>query len=209
MFEIDEDLKRDQMQNIWKSFGSYVVGISFAILLSTIAWVAWQNSEETKRQIWTGQLIVIQEEIRNNKKADAIKHLHELTTSAKGNLAMLANLWLIALEGGKADKVKDLAAYGSLARLFSGETDEASIKKFPVFATTAREIQAAKLLGKKDQNLTKEDIEKNKAEAIKLLKDAGGDMYASPALRERVVILLSTLDAKEKSLIPPTTNLSK
>lgn len=41
--EIDEELRRDRWEILWKKYGKYVVGCAVAIVAATAAWVGWQN----------------------------------------------------------------------------------------------------------------------------------------------------------------------
>lgn len=41
--EIDEELRRDRWEILWKKYGKYLVGCAIAIVAATAAWVGWQN----------------------------------------------------------------------------------------------------------------------------------------------------------------------
>lgn len=41
--EIDEELRRDRWENVWKKYGKYILGIAAVIVLGTAAWVGWQE----------------------------------------------------------------------------------------------------------------------------------------------------------------------
>ncbi len=41
--EIEEELRRDRWEIVWKKYGKYVLGVAAVIVIATVAWVAWQK----------------------------------------------------------------------------------------------------------------------------------------------------------------------
>ena len=49
--EVDEELRRDRMQNAWRRYGPYVIGAAVLIVLIVAAnegWSWWQNSNAAR-----------------------------------------------------------------------------------------------------------------------------------------------------------------
>jgi hypothetical protein len=48
--EVEEDLRRDKFQELWRRFGIFVVGVPVAVVLFTAAQVGWKYYSEQRRE---------------------------------------------------------------------------------------------------------------------------------------------------------------
>lgn len=46
--EIKEEIRQDQIQSIWRNYGSMIIGTIVAIVVATIAYLFWHNYQEKK-----------------------------------------------------------------------------------------------------------------------------------------------------------------
>lgn len=47
--EVEEDLRRDQTNRLWKKYGGYAIAVAAVIILATGGWQAWQAYELSQR----------------------------------------------------------------------------------------------------------------------------------------------------------------
>jgi hypothetical protein len=47
--EVDEELRREDWENVWKNYGKFVIGGAVAIVVATAAVVAWREYDESQR----------------------------------------------------------------------------------------------------------------------------------------------------------------
>ena len=48
--EVDDDLKQEKTEKLWKKLLPYIVSLSLGIVLSTTRYVAWDNFSKNSRQ---------------------------------------------------------------------------------------------------------------------------------------------------------------
>ena len=48
--EVDEDLKQEKTEKLWKKFLPYIISVSLGIVFSTTGYVAWDNFSKNNRQ---------------------------------------------------------------------------------------------------------------------------------------------------------------
>lgn len=137
--EVEEDLKRERYEDLWKSYGVYIVGAAVA-LVATVAGVSWWNAaqqsaaEDAARQfVAAGQLA---EDGDTQAAADAFAAIAENST---GNYDVVAGLRTAGLLADSGDTQGAVAAYDAIA---AGSGDSilkglASIKAAILLADTA------------------------------------------------------------------------
>jgi hypothetical protein len=54
--EVDEDLRRDRLEKIWKRYGAAFVGAVLLIVAGTAGFVAWRNHQQAEAETKTAQL---------------------------------------------------------------------------------------------------------------------------------------------------------
>jgi hypothetical protein len=54
--EVDEDLRRDRLEKIWKRYGAAIVGAVLVIVAGTAGFVAWRNHQHAEAETKTAQL---------------------------------------------------------------------------------------------------------------------------------------------------------
>lgn len=116
--EVNEEFRKDQAKALWDRWGGYVIGGAAAIVLATIAWVAWDY--------WT--------ETRANRSGDAYSAALELANDGD-HAAALAALEKLEQEGYGAYPV--LARMRSATVLAARGDHQAAISEFDAVAADA------------------------------------------------------------------------
>ncbi len=196
--EVNEDLRKENMQKLWRNFGRYIVGFSILIVLGTAAIVGLQTYQESKRASWSSELIAAKQQIEDGEYENAETVLTDLINNADGNFSMLASLWLVEMKISQGDNETakehianndfsgDNSLYTKINSLLLAIVDTGSISSDAgaeqPFALLKKEIKLSGLLssGKKD-------------EAKKILKSIADNALTPNEMKSRANLLLGQL----------------
>lgn len=133
--EIDEELRRERLLQLWDRYGTYIVAAAIAFVVGVIAYQYYQRRQTEANEAAGVQYIIALRDLAFNKNAEAEKVLEEIVANAPSGYAALARLRLAAT-GQRAGNAEDAAAaYDEIA-------DDSGVD--PIFADYAR-LQAAML----------------------------------------------------------------
>jgi hypothetical protein len=206
--EVDEEVRQDRFQNLWKRYGIYLVIVFVVIVGATVAFVLWRDAQESARQANSARFLeaVVAEQTERNAAIDQLREIAREGTPGYRFLASLREAALLADGGetGEAVIVFDAVAadedfepvYRNIARLLAvahgmqnmsqGEVEERlaglAADDSP-FRITAREFLAVAAIrgGNPDR-------------AAELLRANIADNEVSRAAQARAGELLATLD---------------
>jgi len=206
--EVDEEVRQDRFQNLWKRYGIYLVIVFVVIVGATVAFVLWRDAQGSARQADSARFLeaVVAEQTERNAAIDQLREIAREGTPGYRFLASLREAALLADGGetGEAVIVFDAVAadedfepvYRDIARLLAvahgmqnmsqGEVEERlaglAADDSP-FRITAREFLAVAAIrgGNPDR-------------AAELLRANIADNEVSRAAQARAGELLATLD---------------
>lgn len=206
--EVDEEVRQDRFQNLWKRYGIYLVIVFVVIVGATVAFVLWRDAQGSARQADSARFLeaVVVEQTERNAAIDQLREIAREGTPGYRFLASLREAALLADGGetGEAVIVFDAVAvdedfepvYRDIARLLAvahgmqnmsqGEVEERLAGLAAVdspFRITAREFLAVAAIrgGNPDR-------------AAELLRANIADNEVSRAAQARAGELLATLD---------------
>ncbi len=114
--EVDEELRREQLKQVWDQYGFFIAGGAVALLAAVWGYTHWQSSRAASAALHGVQFEEAARLARDGKTEDAIKAFTALSKSAAPGYQGLAELRLAALQS-KAGKVAEaVAAYDAIAR---------------------------------------------------------------------------------------------
>jgi hypothetical protein len=204
--EVDDDLKKDRYERLWRDYGKYAIGAAIAVIAATAGWTGWNDHRQ--RQIGAeGERLMIATARGVSDPNEAIKELGVLGRDGNSGYAQLAGFYGAALKARQGDHVgaaaefrvmsrslkepelRDVAElYGALAgaeKLTASEAD-ALVAKFgaanSLWRFAAWEIAAIAALAGDDQ-----------ARARGFYTRLADDLDAPPGQRARASELLQTL----------------
>jgi hypothetical protein len=133
--EVEQDMRREQMAQLWRKYGVYVIATALVIVLAVggyQGWTWWQNS----RAASDGAAFVEASTLQQNGQPDAAAETFSaLSEDGMGSYSALSELRLAAIAAAKGETEAAVQAYDSVAE----SADDSMLRGF------AR-IQAATLL---------------------------------------------------------------
>ena len=138
--EIDEELRRDNLQQLWSRYGKYVIGLAVLAVVATAAVMGWRAYQQHLREGEGVRYAAALDLARQGKSADAAEAFGELAQGSSGRAA-LARLEEAAAKIQAGDVDGGVALYDGLAA--NGAAD-------PVFRDVATLLAARYGLEKGD-----------------------------------------------------------
>ena len=131
--EVDEDLRRQEVEEIWAKYGPWAVGVAVVGIAIASAYMYWQDQKETALGDASDVLLGGIEQVLEGENESAVTTFTDLAADAPGGYQTMALFQLAAaqrLDGHLIEAVQtyDLlaadnnldAAYRDLARLYAG-----------------------------------------------------------------------------------------
>jgi len=87
--EVDENLRRDQLQNFFKTYGSWLIAAVVLFLIASGGFIWWRQHQIQESQAQVEQLAQVYKDIGGGNTAQSPKQLDELSKS--GNKAVRAS----------------------------------------------------------------------------------------------------------------------
>ncbi|HYC04629.1 MAG TPA: tetratricopeptide repeat protein [Azospirillaceae bacterium] len=124
--EVDEDLRRERAEKLWKKYGPVLIAGAAAIVLATAAYVGWQRWQERQQAERTAVLLQAVDKVQATRQgqgtpADAIAALSGAAGALKGAPQALARLQQAGVMAANGDAAGAVGLYDQLAG--SGEVD--------------------------------------------------------------------------------------
>ncbi|MGB0934947.1 MAG: tetratricopeptide repeat protein [Alphaproteobacteria bacterium] len=91
MKEIEEDLRVEKMQKMWKEYGNYAISAILALLVGTGGFIYWKDARQTARMEKADAYIDAVTLIADGKSDEGLKLLGDMAAES-GNYAALADL---------------------------------------------------------------------------------------------------------------------
>lgn len=112
--EVDEEVRQDRYQQLWKRYGTYAAVAVVLIVGATIAFVAWRDAQQSARDADSTRFLgaVVQESVQAESALLELRALAENGTPAYRFLAQLREARLLATQG---DKAQALSVFDSIA----------------------------------------------------------------------------------------------
>ncbi len=114
--EIDEELRRERLLQLWDKYGTYVVAAAVALVVGVIGYQYYQSRRAAANEAASIQYIIALRDLAFNKNAEAQKALEELAANAPAGYAALARLRLAAAEHSAGHAEEAVAAYEEIAK---------------------------------------------------------------------------------------------
>ena len=133
--EVDEELRQDQLTQLWKRYGAYVVGLAVLIVLGVAGFRGWQWYAQQQAADAGARYEAALRLADEGKEAEAVSALEALQRDGSGSYPVLARFVAAGLHAKTGNRDAAIAAY----RALSNEANDAALRSL------AR-IEAARLL---------------------------------------------------------------
>lgn len=100
--EVEEELRRDRLERVWKRYGSWIIAAMLLIVVGTASYVAWQNWRQSRQAEQTAALSEALRLVQPGDSTAVADALAELATNASGGIDALARFYeagLLAQDG--------------------------------------------------------------------------------------------------------------
>ncbi len=218
--EVDEELRRDQMQKIWERYSGLIFGVAALIVVGVWGYKFLESRRISAAETAGAEFAAASQLAADLKNDDAQKAFEKIAASGPSGYAALAKLQVAGAQAKAGKSAEALATFDALAKepgaddllksfaqlqaasLRLGEADFTEMQNWlnslvgdgSPFKTTARELLGfAAFKGGKFE------------EARKHLEPLLIDPAASRAIQERIKIVMAQITAAEIPAAPVTT----
>ncbi len=145
--EVEEDVRRERAQKIWKRYGTYIIAAGVMVFVGIGVWQLWQRHEHQQREAVSAQYLAAQRITNPQTAANAFVDLAQ--AKSYGPVARLSQASAMFAAGQRSEAIEiykeiadsDTGAIGSVARLRAAWA----------LAETATRTELAELLKPLDQ----------------------------------------------------------
>lgn len=217
MREVDEELRREQMQKVWEQYGTYIVAGAFAVLIGVGGFKWWESRKIAAAERAGQQFEQALDLVSAGKADEARSQLQAIGATSSSSYAILASLALAgqSAKAGKTDEavaaydaaaaragdplIKDYARLQSVAlKVDSADFTDVKNRLNDLIADTSPwRYMARELLGVAALRSGKLD------EARTTLAPLSADMRAPAAVRDRAGALMNLVVAAEQEREQP------
>jgi hypothetical protein len=113
--EIDEELRRDNLLQLWSRYGRYIIGLAVLVLLVAGGIVAWRDHQLSERRAQSMRYSSALSLVREGKDADASK-VFSVIAQEGGGYATLAAFEEAEMLAKSGDRKAAAAAYDRIAK---------------------------------------------------------------------------------------------
>ncbi len=113
--EIEEDLRRERAEKLWKKYGGYVVGAALGVVMTTAGYVGWQAYAERQRLADGERYAAALAQSRPGAQAIAADALALVAQETGSGYAILARLREAALRAEAGEGERAIAIYDAIA----------------------------------------------------------------------------------------------
>ncbi len=114
--EVDEELRREDWEKVWKKYGKFVIAGAVGIVVATAAVVGWREYDRAQRMAGGDRFAAAVSRVENAASpADAAEIMAALAGDATPGYATLARFRAAKFRADAGDRAAAIAAYDALA----------------------------------------------------------------------------------------------
>jgi len=113
--EVDEDLRHERYQKLWRQYGRYVIGVAVAIVVVVAGYEGWTGYVRSQRAAEGARFAAALSLVRTGKTAEAGDAFAGLARDAGAGYMLLARLQEAARRAEAGDAASAVAIYDALA----------------------------------------------------------------------------------------------
>lgn len=113
--EIDEELRQERFEKLWRSYGKYVLAISVALVLGVLGWKLWDHYRTAQLQAKSMQFTTAERLIGQGKTTDAAALFANLAEKSGSGYQILSRFHQAALRAQSGETAGAVSLYDALA----------------------------------------------------------------------------------------------
>ena len=113
--EIDEELRQEHYANLWKKYGTYIIGAALALVVGVAGFQGWRNYDVSTRTAEGMRFAEAQRLMHGDQNEAAARAFASLVADANAGYALLARFQDAVLLAGQGDHAGAIIAYRELA----------------------------------------------------------------------------------------------
>ncbi len=121
--EVEEDVRREKAEKLWKAYGSYLLAVAVLAVLGVGAWQLWERHAQQQRETAAARYIAAQRISNPRDAANAFADLAGGPAKGYGLMAKLSEANAMFMSG---QQVNALALYKEIANSDSGAIGNAA-----------------------------------------------------------------------------------
>ena len=212
--EVDEDLRTEQMNSLWRRFGPLVIGAAVLVVVGVAGFKSWtwyqiQQAEEAGLRF--EQAVEASE---NGNEAEGIRQMELLARSSPGGYPALAALEIAGLKAQAGDMEGAVAAYDAISANSSNDQLIRNLATLQAAHYLLDTADVAAIRARLDGLATGDSIWKSSAretiglalwnagsfsEAGNLFREITIDVQTPRGVRQRALVMLSLIAPEEQA----------
>jgi hypothetical protein len=113
--EVDEELKQDRYEKLWKQYGKFLIGGAVLIIAAFAGWKAWENHQTSLRYEEGKKFSVATTMMRESKMADASNVFAQLASDAGSGYGILARFHQASIIAQNGDALSAIRIYDEIS----------------------------------------------------------------------------------------------
>ncbi|TCD13415.1 tetratricopeptide repeat protein [Oricola cellulosilytica] len=113
--EVEEELRSDRLQSIWKRYGPFVIGAAVAIVLATAGYRAWEYYTDSRASASGDRFLAALNDAGEGNTEAALAELRSLEQDGYGAYPVLARMRAATLLQQQGDAAGAVAAFDEVA----------------------------------------------------------------------------------------------
>ena len=110
--EVDENLRRDQAEAVFKRYGTWIIAAAVLLLAAVGGWLFWKNQQAQQAAANSERFSAILNDVGAGKTGDEVaRRLEVLAAESNGSMSGAARLTRAALALQKSDRATAIAHY--------------------------------------------------------------------------------------------------
>ena len=114
--EVDEELKQERYEKLWRTYGRYLIGLAIVLVSVVAGWKIWQNHQLNQRIAEGEKFYKAVDFLAAKKTADASQTFSELGEQASSGYGFLARFYEAAGLSKSGLGMEAIKVYDAIAR---------------------------------------------------------------------------------------------
>lgn len=113
--EVDEELKQDRYEKLWRQYGKFVIGGAVVFVAAVAGWKAWESHQVSQRHAEGKQFATAAALMQDGKAADASNAFSQLAADAGSGYGILARFYQASIVAKGGDAAGAIRIYDAIS----------------------------------------------------------------------------------------------